>query len=96
MTFFPSRIVSTIRSFNSGLRSLYGSVYLGVSPPGWLSTWNHFTWESGHNTFWPRRIVSTIGYVNSGFCSCLGLSSWEFFHLDVSLFGFCPLGNLCT
>ena len=48
--------------------SACGSVYFGVNPPGWLSTWNLSTWESGHTTFFPRRIVSFIGSVQSGFC----------------------------
>ena len=66
------------------------SVYLGVNPPGWLSTWNQFTWESGHMTFWPRRIVSTIDFVKSAFRSCLVLSSWKFVQLGACLLEFCP------
>ena len=74
----------------------FGSVYLVVSPRGWLSTWNHFTWESGHMTFCPRRIVSTIDSVNYGFCPRVVLSACESVQLGVCLPGFCPRWSLVT
>ena len=73
-----------------------GSVYFGVSPPGWMSTWNLSTWESVLMTFFPSRIVSSIGSINSGLCSLLVLSTWESVHLGVCLLGICTLGSLAT
>ena len=59
-----------------------------------MSTWNLYTWESGHITFCPRRIVTTKGIVNSGFCTCLLPSTWESVNLGFYLLAFCLLGGL--
>ena len=74
----------------------YASVYLGVGPPGCLSTWKLYSLVSGQMTFCLHRMVSTIGSVNFGFCSLLVLSTFGSGHLGVCLLGFCTLGNLCT
>ena len=73
-----------------------GSVFLGDSPPGWMSTWNLSTWKSGIMSFFPRSIVSSFGSVKSGLCSLLVLSTSESVHLGFFLLGFCPLWSLAT
>ena len=61
------------------------SVYLGVSPPGLLFTWNQFTWESCHMTICP------IGYVHYWFGPlCFPLTFGSVF-LEI-----CPTGCLSS
>ena len=88
--FYPMLVLSNLGS------SYSFSAYLWVSSPGWMSTWNVSTWESGHMTFLPDRIVSSIGSVNSRLCSLLVLSTWESVHLRLYLLWFCPLDDLST
>ena len=66
------------------------SVYLGVSPPGWVSTRNQFTCGSCHMTICPSRMCPLL--VRSTLLSphVLVLSSRKSVQLGVCLFEFCP------
>ena len=73
---------------------IFGSIYLGVCPPGCLSTWNLSTRQSGYMTFSSRRIVFTYGSVNTGLSLGVVLFTWDYVHLGLCLLGSCPLGSL--
>ena len=88
------------------------SVYLGVSPPGWVSTRNQFTCGSCHMTICPSRMCpllvrSTLLSLHVWFCLLGSLSNWVFVYLNSvhleglatwhsSHVGLCPLLILST
>ena len=63
------------------------SVFLGVCPTRFLSTWILSTWKPVHIIFCHLRIVSTIGCVHSTFCSLLVLSTWHYVYTGLFLIG---------
>ena len=63
------------------------SVFLGVCPTRFLSTWILSTWKPVHIIFCHLRIVSAIGCVHSTFCSLVVLSTWHYVYIGLFLIG---------
>ena len=77
------------------------SVYLGVTPLGWLSTWNLSTrglseWHSFHVGLFSLLVLSTLNCARFWFCLVGSPSTWDFMYFDSVHSKVCPHDELLT